>query len=129
MNSTDNNFTITTVYFDGQFWCALIEKCIDGINYAGRYVFGEEPNNPRLLNWVLHEFSEIHFVQIEKLQKKVRYKKLAENKRTGTIPKSFANYALAQKTYLDSRKKENRRQKRTEKQERWELKQQKKKKK
>ncbi|MCR5254210.1 MAG: YjdF family protein [Treponema sp.] len=36
MKITEDNFTITTIYFDGQFWCALIEQCRDGENYAGR---------------------------------------------------------------------------------------------
>ncbi len=30
MKITEDNFTITTIYFDGQFWRALIERCEDG---------------------------------------------------------------------------------------------------
>ncbi|MBQ6781967.1 MAG: hypothetical protein IJP62_12200 [Treponema sp.] len=30
MKITENNFTVTTIYFDGQFWCALIERCQNG---------------------------------------------------------------------------------------------------
>ena len=59
MKITETNYTITTIYFDGQFWCALIERNIDGTNYCGRYVFGEEPSNPRLLHWMVNEFAEI----------------------------------------------------------------------
>ncbi|MCQ2574268.1 MAG: YjdF family protein [Treponema sp.] len=37
MRITDKNYTITTIYFDGKFWCALIEQNRDGQNYAGRF--------------------------------------------------------------------------------------------
>ncbi len=30
MKITEDNFTITTIYFDGQFWRALIERCEAG---------------------------------------------------------------------------------------------------
>ena len=36
MKITEDNFTITTIYFDGQFWCALIEQCRNGKNFAGQ---------------------------------------------------------------------------------------------
>ena len=52
-----DDFTITTIYFDGQFWCAFIQKKIDGEFYSGRYVFGAEPTNPQLIQWMLSKIS------------------------------------------------------------------------
>ena len=43
-----------TVYFDGQFWIGLVEwECEEGIRYA-RHVFGAEPTDMEVLDFVRH---------------------------------------------------------------------------
>ena len=98
MRITDKNYTITTIYFDGQLWCALIEQNREGQNYAGRYVFGAEPSNPQLLHWMIHEFANVPLLPVDG-KPKIRFKKLAKNngKRAGDIPKSFTAFSIAQK--------------------------------
>lgn len=130
MKITENNYTVTTIYFDGQFWCALIEQCRDGKNYAGRYVFGAEPSNPQVLNWMMHDFACVPLLPVEG-RTKIRFKKLlkAETaaKNGGGIPKSLTAFSAAQKEYAQERKKQNREQKKLEEKQKYLLKQNKKK--
>lgn len=120
MKITEQNYTITTIYFDGQFWCALIEQNRDGQNYAGRYVFGAEPSNPRLLHWMIHEFAYVPLLPVTE-KSKIRFKKLSKNngKNENGIPKSLVAFSKAQKEYAEERKSQNRKQKKIEKQEQY----------
>lgn len=130
MKITEKNYTITTIYFDGQFWCALVEKNIDGKNYSGRYVFGAEPSNPRLLHWMVHEFSDITLLPVVE-KAKIRFKKLAKDsgKGAGGIPKSLTAFSKAQKEYAEERKAQSRKQKKIEAKEKYLAKREQKKKK
>ena len=120
MKITEQNFTITTVYFDGQFWCALIEQNRDGQNYAGRYVFGAEPTNPQLLYWMIYEFADVPLLPVDG-KPKIRFKKLAKDsgKGGGGIPKSLTAFSKAQKEYAEERKAQNRKQKKIEAEEKY----------
>lgn len=129
MKITEDDFTITTIYFDGQFWCALIEKCRNGKNFAGRYVFGAEPTNPQILNWMVNAFDKVPLLPVAG-RTKIRFKKLAkaESKSgNGGIPKSFIAFSTARKEYAKERKILGRKQKKLEEQEKYFLKQTKKK--
>ena len=129
MKITEDNFTITTVYFDGQFWCALIEQCRNGKNFAGRYVFGAEPTNPQLLDWMLNSFDKVPLLPVEG-RTKIRFKKLAKTEpKSGSsgIPKSLVAFSAAQKEYVKERKILSRKQKKLEEREKYLLKQNKKK--
>ena len=95
MKITEDNFTITTIYFDGQFWCALIEQCRKGKNFAGRYVFGAEPTNPQILNWMISGFDKVPLLPVEG-RTKIRFKKLAKaESKSGVagIPKSLIAFS------------------------------------
>ena len=129
MKITEDNFTITTVYFDGQFWCALIEQCRNEKNFAGRYVFGAEPTNPQLLDWMLNSFDKLPLLPVEG-RTKIRIKKLAKtDSKSGSsgIPKSLVAFSAAQKEYVKERKILSRKQKKLEEREKYLLKQNKKK--
>ena len=116
MKITENNFTVTTIYFDGQFWSALIEQCRDGKNYAGRFVFGAEPSNPQILNWMAYDFANVPLFPVE--GRKIRFKKLAKSetksKAGGGIPKALKAFSEAQKAWMRERKKQNRKQRKLE---------------
>ena len=127
MKITENNFTVTTIYFDGQFWCALVEQCRDGKSYAGRFVFGAEPSNPEIIHWMMHDFADIPLLPGEG-RTKIRFKKLARTERNGGgIPKSLEAFSRAQKEYAEERKKQTRKQKKQEEKEKYLLIQNKKK--
>ena len=95
-----DDFTITTIYFDGQFWCAFIQKKIDGEFYSGRYVFGAEPTNPQLIQWMLNDFLYVP------LYKTVAYQKIRikDAVKKNSKPKSLEQYKAAQKEYLTKKK-------------------------
>lgn len=124
MQITEDNFTITTIYFDGQFWCALIERCEDGKTYAGRHVFGAEPSNPEILTWMVHGFANVPLLPV-KSRTKIRFKKLAkvEQKNVGGIPKSLTAFSQAQKEYAKEHKTMKCRQRKLEEKEKYLLKQ------
>lgn len=129
MKITEDDFTITTIYFDGQFWCALIEQCRSRKNFAGRYVFGAEPTNPQLLDWMISGFDKVPLLPVEG-RTKIRFKKLAKaESKSGVagIPKSLIAFSKAQKEYAKERKILGRKQKKLEEREKFLLRQSKKK--
>lgn len=48
-----------TVYFDGQFWVALIERSTDQGLAALRHVFGAEPHDDELLAFTCHTLPKL----------------------------------------------------------------------
>jgi len=97
-----DDFTITTIYFDGQFWCAFIQKRINGDFYSGRYVFGSEPSKPRLLDWMLHEYASVPLYKTE-VEQKIRIKDYVKHS-DSRIPKSYNKFKEAQKEYFQQEK-------------------------
>ncbi len=53
--------TVTTVYFDGQFWVALVERLDGEAVEVARHVFGAEPSNAELLDWAGKGFGGLSF--------------------------------------------------------------------
>ena len=53
--------TVSTIYFDGQFWVALVEHHRGTESVAARHVFGPEPNNAELLQWAGQSWRRLHF--------------------------------------------------------------------
>jgi hypothetical protein len=53
--------TITSIFFDGQFWVAEIERHTKGSVEVARYCFGAEPTNAEMLEWVDLEFPRLRF--------------------------------------------------------------------
>lgn len=50
-----------TVFFDGSFFAALSERIdADGLR-AAKHVFGPEPSDPEVYQWVLREFARLRY--------------------------------------------------------------------
>lgn len=105
------DFTITTVYFDGQFWCALIERHLQDKCFVGRHVFGEKPSNPKLLEWMLNDFSQVKLFPVNQTEfpkirmKKITGKNCSDSKNTkNQIPKSLKAFSAAQKEFFAQKK-------------------------
>lgn len=49
------------VYFDDPFYAILAERRESGALYVAREVFGPEPSEPEVLNWVLQRFPRLHW--------------------------------------------------------------------
>lgn len=117
------NFTVTTIYFDGQFWCALIERHLQNQCFVGKHIFGAEPSNPQIIEWMLNEFSHVRLFPVNQNElPKIRLKKIAGKNRTNAknqIPKSLKAFSAAQKEFLAQKKSAHRKQNRQKKQEQW----------
>ena len=120
------DFTVTTIYFDGQFWCALIERHQQNRCFVGRHVFGAEPSNPKLLEWMLNDFSRIKLFPVNQNElPKIRLRKIASKNCSDSknaknqIPKSLKAFSAAQKEFLEQKKPPRRKQNRRKKQEQW----------
>ena len=50
-----------TVYHDGQFWVGLAEHVEDGRYDAARIVFGAEPSNEEILQFVVSKWAKLAF--------------------------------------------------------------------
>jgi len=62
MASADVRSTLT-VYYDGQFWVALVERENDGMLEVARHVFGPEPSLPEIEALVNGPgWSHLHFM-------------------------------------------------------------------
>lgn len=48
-----------TIFYDGQFWVGVIERTTEDGLFAGRYVFGPEPGDEEVLDFVSHKLGEI----------------------------------------------------------------------
>ena len=55
MRKTTVSSTLT-VCFDGQFWVGIVERVEDGALSSCRVVFGAEPSNEEVLDFVLREW-------------------------------------------------------------------------
>lgn len=50
-----------TVYHDGQFWVGLAERVEDGRYGVARVVFGAEPSNEEILQFITGKWSKLAF--------------------------------------------------------------------
>lgn len=48
-----------TVYFEGQFWVGVVEEMIGGQLKAHRHIFGSEPKDPEIFQFVMQEMPRI----------------------------------------------------------------------
>ena len=50
-----------TVFFDGQFWCGLFERVDDGKLSVAKTVFGAEPKEQEIEDFILHQYYTLKF--------------------------------------------------------------------
>ncbi|MBI9102427.1 MAG: DUF2992 family protein [Spirochaetales bacterium] len=117
---------ITTIYYDGQFWKALVEKeSSDGGIFMAEYIFGQEPSNPEVLDFYLNKYEDLLFLQVEE-HKKIKPEKILKRS-PDRISKSYNEYKDSLRTYLEDKKTEKRILKKVSEQDRYEEKRKKKK--
>jgi hypothetical protein len=54
--------TTLTVFYDGQFWVALVERHEENTVKLARHVFGPEPGSAEIAKWVDEGYAKLHFV-------------------------------------------------------------------
>lgn len=137
-----NSITLT-VYFDGSLWRGLLKRqTADGITIA-KHTFGNEPTDPELLEFVLHEFDSLNFSDPQQLAEqvvqraRVNFKRMQREVKKAMKKTNVQKETLAQEVLRlnleseakEARKKQSRQQKIETKQKKFEQKQAKKKKK
>ncbi|MFN8373915.1 MAG: YjdF family protein [Anaerolineae bacterium] len=63
-----------TILFDPPYWVGVLEEERDGFLYAARYIFGAEPSDQEVLEFVQHELSALqaHMTRGIPLEQKVQ---------------------------------------------------------
>lgn len=124
-----------TVYHDGQFWVGIVEHVEDGTLSAARIVFGAEPSNEEVLQFVIHKWQSLRFCgsveeegpKLSKNPKRRMREAARELSRRPCSTKSQQALADAREARKDELKSANARLKREEQECRYEQKQAKKK--
>ncbi len=119
---------VTTIFFNGQFWVALIERIgEDGTLEVGKYTFGPEPGHPELI----HFYQNIYpFIPLYRTDSRVRIKarrKPPEQERCTS--RSLLIFKEQHKAALELRKKEQKQRRQQEEDEKYRLSREKRKKK
>jgi hypothetical protein len=119
---------ISTVFFDGCFWTALIERLEpDGTVFMGKYVFGPEPNNNELLHFYLHTAHTVKMLRSNIPVRARAAKSRGEQERI--TRKSFAEFKALQEEQLKARRSDTKARRRAEAEELFSRKREKRKKK
>jgi hypothetical protein len=115
------DYVVSTIFHNGQFWIALIEKQERGRKSYARYVFGHEPTNPQLIDFYSEIYPFLRFVS-EPLEKipKLRTKLMH-------TASSHDAFKIAQEAFLKEKKKARKVELRASEKEKYRLKAMKKK--
>ena len=122
------DFGVTTVFFDGRFWIALVERIgPDGKKLMGKHTFGPEPSNNDLLDFYLYVR---HLIPLLESARTVRVPKRVTAVEQGRITKkSLGEFHALQTARLKEEKGERVREHRRLEEDIFELKQEKRKRK
>ncbi|TKI57195.1 DUF2992 family protein [Brevibacillus antibioticus] len=102
-----------TVYFDGQFWVGVVEENEYGRLKAGRYIFGSEPKDNEILEFIqknIHEVTNKLSQEVDmntSCDRRINPKRLARQVARELSMKGISSYAQeALKLENEKRKKE-----------------------
>lgn len=63
--------TVFSVFFDGQFWVGIIERCTGKCGYqASKIVFGAEPSEVEIQDMLIHRYTELMFTSIQNAERR-----------------------------------------------------------
>lgn len=120
-----------TLIFENPFWVGIFEREIDGEYSVARTVFGGEPKDYEVYDFLLHAMDEVRFSrpgETEVVQKKVNYKRLKrevkkELEKAGNVNKAQDAMRVEQEKNKKEKKSFNSKRKEEMKQEQFALKQ------
>lgn len=125
-----------TVYHDGQFWVGMFERIEEGQLSACRVVFGAEPSNEVIQEFICNRWNDLRFTEAiacveaskQASNPKRRQREAArEMKRHGPSTKAQQALSEEREAVAEQRKAASHDQRKAEKQQRFELRQQKRK--
>lgn len=113
-----------TVFFDGQFWIGIFERTGNGTLSVSRVVFGAEPKEQQVHEFVLQNYLKLRFsppvegvkVQAIASNPKRRQRQIARSAEKGIGTKSQQTMKLAQEAGKLARKARTREQREAEEQ-------------
>ena len=124
-----------TVYFENPFWIGVFERVYDGKLSVCKVIFGAEPKDPDILEFVLKHYNELKFSPAVKTEQKRKAdnpkrrqreaRKQLQNAGIGT--RSQQALQMQREEMKTERKQKSKELRDAEKQRKFELKQQKKK--
>ena len=100
---------VMTVYHDGQFWVGLAQRNEHGKLSVARIVFGAEPSNEEILEFVIHRWDSLRFTNpIEHDQPKTisnpkRRQREASRELSQRGPSTKSQMALAEQREMAAR--------------------------
>ncbi|WP_020611314.1 YjdF family protein [Sediminispirochaeta bajacaliforniensis] len=96
---------VSTIFFNGQFWVALVEKRgEDGTLSVAKHTFGPEPTNNDILDFYFNSYLYLRFYACQRI---VRAKKrLSGKEEKRSLKKSLDVHKEEQREVLLARKKE-----------------------
>lgn len=125
-----------TVYHDGQFWVGMFERVCDGRLSACRVVFGAEPSNEEVQEFICNRWNGLHFTRPiahdevpEQASNPKRRQREAAKAMRSRGPSTKAQQALSEEREATAHQREAdaRERRESEKRRRFELRQQKRK--
>lgn len=104
--------TSLTVFFDGRFWTALVERNDGNSICIARHVFGPEPGTAEIQQWVQSGYGRLQFVPVDpdalarlKPEKKINPKRAKrEVARALSGTKAISKAHRAMRLFIEARK-------------------------
>lgn len=123
-----------TVFFDGIFWVGVLERQVDNKLAVVKHIFGAEPKDIEIYQWILHHYHQLIFstpVSLETQKQDIKNPKrmqrvVKKQTRRGIGTKSQQALKKQQEENKQVRKRKTREQKEQEKQKIFQVKQKKK---
>ena len=98
MSKVKNQINLT-LYFDGRFYVALLERQQEKLISLAKHIFGAEPSDAELYEFVLHEIQNLHFTNPEQIAEytvarcRINYKRMLRQ-----VKKELKNNKLKKET-------------------------------
>jgi hypothetical protein len=68
------NHIIATVCLENSFWIALFERISDNKLSVARVIFGKEPTDPELYEWLLNNYEQLNFTSSQDFKLTIKRK-------------------------------------------------------
>ncbi|WP_027623390.1 YjdF family protein [Clostridium lundense] len=88
-----------TLFFDGVFWVGVFERTYKGKYEASRFVFGSEPKDYEVYNFILKNFYNIKFT-ISIPDEEIKEKKINPKRMQREIRKQIENREIGTKAQI-----------------------------
>ena len=124
-----------TIYFEKPYWIGICVRYTASCVFSSRHIFGSEPSNSEILDFYLNHFDKMKFINcsindIKYASKKVSYKKSLHKGRkemsSGSRP-AVEIYNMGLSEYLRDKKEQQKEKEKTCREEKFNLKQKKRK--